>query len=346
MKRLPLPDLLKGFAVFLIVPVHILETFIDYPGRESLFGRVILFLGGPVAVPIFMIIMGYFVAMSKNSVAQNVLRGVKIFILGIFLNIGLNFHLLLKIYTEGWKFDPLQAIFGVDIFYLAGLSIVVLSIIKTIKYGQRWIVLLFILVISGSTSFFNEVLMSTDRNYILPFVGGKYSWSYFPLFPWLAYPLVGFLFQKTEPKIREFIQKQKIVSIVLLSIVFILIILFARFGIETTINLSEYYHHTFAFFIWTLGVDILWVLFLFLVVQKFSEFPVIVFLRWLGKNITVFYIIQWLIIGNIATAIYQTQELSNYVYWLVPIFLITVGITFLFEKAFISRSKYQMNFLI
>jgi hypothetical protein len=30
MKRLILPDLLKGFAVFLIVPVHILEILIDY----------------------------------------------------------------------------------------------------------------------------------------------------------------------------------------------------------------------------------------------------------------------------------------------------------------------------
>jgi len=52
MKRIPLPDLLKGFAVFLIIPVHILETFIDYPGRESLFGKILLVLGGPVAVPI------------------------------------------------------------------------------------------------------------------------------------------------------------------------------------------------------------------------------------------------------------------------------------------------------
>ena len=89
MKRFPLPDLLKGFAVFLIIPVHILETFIDYSGRESLFGKILLVLGGPVAVPLFMIIMGYFVAMSKKSAAQNILHGVLIFILGIFLNIGL-----------------------------------------------------------------------------------------------------------------------------------------------------------------------------------------------------------------------------------------------------------------
>jgi surface polysaccharide O-acyltransferase-like enzyme len=332
MKRFPLPDLLKGFAVFLIVPVHILEKFIDYPGRESLFGKILLVLGGPVAVPLFMMIMGYFVAMSKKSAPQNILRGVLIFILGIFLNVGLNFHLLLKIWTEGWKFDPLQAIFGVDIFYLAGLSIIILSSLKTLKYGQQWIAFTLILLVSGSTSYINEVLMVTERNYILPFIGGEYSWSYFPLFPWFAYPLIGFLFQKTESRIREFIQKQKVISIVFLAFVFILVVLFSRFGIETTINLSEYYHHTFLFFIWTLGVDVLWVLLLWFLVQKFSEFPVIVFLRWLGKNITVFYIIQWLIIGNIATAIYQTQELSRYAYWFVSIFFVTIGATRLFEK--------------
>lgn len=332
--RSPLPDLLKGFAVFLIVPVHILETFIDYPGRESLFGKILLLLGGPFGVPVFMMVMGYFVSMSKKTTAQNILRGVLIFILGIFLNIGLNFHLLLKIWTEGWKFDPLQAIFSVDIFFLAGLSIILLSVLKTLKYGQQWIAFALILFISGSTAYMNEILMVTERNYILPFIGGKYSWSYFPLFPWLTYPLIGFLFQKTEPQIRKFIQKQKVVSIAFLAFVFILVILFSRFGIATTINLSEYYHHTFPFFIWTLGVDVLWILLLWFVAQKFSEFPVIVFLRWLGKNITAFYIIQWLIIGNIATAIYQTQELSKYLYWFVPIFIVTIGLTFVVEKNF------------
>lgn len=337
--RFPLPDLLKGFVVFLIVPVHILETFIDYAGRESLFGKILLLLGGPFGVPIFMMVMGYFVALSKKSTAQNILRGVLIFILGIFLNIGLNFHLLLKICFEDWQFDPLQYIFGVDIFYLAGLSIIILSVLKTIRHGQQWIVLALILFVSGSTSYINEILMATERNYILPFIGGEYSWSYFPLFPWLAYPLIGFLFQKTEPQIREFVQKQKFVSIVFLAFTFTLVVLFSHFGIETTINLSEYYHHTFPFFLWTLGVDVLWVLLLWLVIQKFSEFPVIVFLRWLGKNITVFYVIQWLIIGNIATALYQTQELSKYVYWFVPIFLVTVGLTFVSEKIFSSHNS-------
>jgi len=48
---------------------------------------------------------------------------------------------------------------------------------------------------------------------------------------------------------------------------------------------------------------------------------------WLVKNTTSFYFIQWLIIGNIATAIYQTQTLSSFTLWFAWIFAITVLIT-------------------
>jgi hypothetical protein len=48
---------------------------------------------------------------------------------------------------------------------------------------------------------------------------------------------------------------------------------------------------------------------------------------WLVKNTTSFYFIQWLIIGNIATAIYQTQTLSSFSLWFAGIFAITVLIT-------------------
>ena len=332
MKRLPLPDLLKGVAVFVIIPVHIMETFIDYPGRESLFGKALLLPGGPVAVPVFMMVMGYFVAMSKKSTGRNLFRGMLIFMVGILLNIGLNFHLLIKIKFHGWQLNPLQAIFGVDIFMLAGLSIIILTILKTLRDQQHWIALVLIVFVSGSTSYLNEILMVTDRNYILPFIGGNYSWSYFPLFPWLSYPLVGFLIQKQEQHIRVFVHRHKALQIAFPIIVFLLVVLFSGYGIATTINLDKYYHHNFFFFLWTLGVDLLWLLFIRLIVRKFSQFPLITFFEWLGKNITTFYIIQWLIIGNIATAIYQTQELSKYGYWLGAIFMATTGLTYLFEK--------------
>jgi uncharacterized membrane protein YhdT len=44
------------------------------------------------------------------------------------------------------------------------------------------------------------------------------------------------------------------------------------------------------------------------------------------------YIIQWLIIGNIATAIYQTQTLTSFPFWFAGIFAATVLIIKLIER--------------
>jgi len=332
MKRYPLPDLLKGFAVFLIVPVHILELFIDYPGRESVFGKILLFLGGPIAVPVFMIVMGYFLAKNQKTFSANFLRGVKIFIVGFLLNIGLNFNLLLKIKYADWQINSLEYIFGVDILYLAGLSVIFIALLKKLKKGQAWVALIFIFLVIGLTGYMNEILMVSERNYVLPFIAGTYSWAYFPLFPWLAYPLIGYVFFYWEEKIMSFFTKQKVVSGFILAGIGVLVISFYKWGINTTINLPAYYHHTFWFSLWAIGIVILWVLFLRFLLNKFPNTTICNFLKWLGKNITLFYVIQWLIIGNISTSIYQTQSIDRFVFWFAGIFSITVLLTWLIEK--------------
>lgn len=332
MKRLPLPDIMKGFAVFLIIPVHILETFIQLPGRESMFGKILLFMGGPFAVPVFMIIMGYFMAKNQKSLSVNLYRGLTILWGGFLLNIGLNFHLLLKIKFAGWQINPLEYIFGVDIFYFAGLAIIILSLLKTLKSQGGWIAPGLAFVVAYLTSFINELLIQQGRNYIFPFIGGNWSWSYFPLFPWLTYPLAGFAFFYVESSFMAFIKSQKVVALVLLVAVAAGVAVYAGKGYETTIQLSDYYHHTFGYSMWTLGVVILWSLLLWPVSQRFSKTYTGQGLIWLGRNITVFYIVQWLIIGNIATAIYQSQPLSSYVFWFAGIFAATVILTWLVEK--------------
>lgn len=339
MKRYPLPDLLKGFAVFLIVPVHILELFIDYPGRESLFGKILLFIGGPIGVPVFMIIMGYFIAKNKKSTTQNLVRGLKVFFVGLLLNIGLNFHLLLKIKCADWQFNSLEYIFGVDILYFAGLSIIFLTGIKTLKKGQAWIAFILVFLVTGLTAFMNAKLMIPEQNYIFPFIAGNYSWSYFPLFPWLAYPLLGFVFYHWENKIVPFLGKQKTVSAIIISGITILVMLFYKSGINTTINLSTYYHHTFWFSLWAIGIVILWAFLWRFLLNKFPKTYAGDFFMWLGKNITLFYIIQWLIIGNISTAIYQTQSINKYIFWYAGIFSVTVLLTGLIGKTNVKLAR-------
>lgn len=339
MKRLQLPDLLKGLAAFFMVQIHITELFIDTAGRESVLGKISLFLGGPFAAVIFMVVMGYFISKNKGTTSQNILRGLTIFILGFILNIGLNFHLLLKIYFEAWAYNPLEYLFGIDILYLAGMSIVILALLKSLRKRQQLITALLLLAVAVLNEFSNNSLTITNHYYLLPFIGGNYSWSYFPLFPWLAYPLTGFIFAQHESKIKLFAERQKIISTLLIVAVGITVILFFNQGFETTINLPAYYHHTFTYILWALGISLLWILFLQLFLKLFPDTKLGDFFCWIGKNITLFYIIQWLIIGNIATKLYQNQTIGQYWYWLAGIFITSVVLTFLTKKAWTLLSR-------
>jgi uncharacterized membrane protein len=315
MKRLLLPDLLKGLAAFFMVQIHITELFIDSAGRNSIFGKLTLFLGGPFAAVVFMLVMGYFIAKNNGSLTQNLVRGVKIFILGFLLNIGLNFHLLLKIKFAGWSYNPLEYIFGVDILYLAGMSIILLAGLKSLRKGYEWASLILLLSVIALTGFMNEKLMVTNHYFVLPFIAGAYSWSYFPLFPWLAYPLTGFIFAQHQAKISLFFVSKRIVSFILLAVIAALVFLFFKQGINTTIDLPLYYHHTAGYALWALGLTLIWTLSLQLFLKLFPETMVGDFFCRIGRNITLFYVIQWLIIGNIATTIYQSQSINSYIYW-------------------------------
>ncbi|WP_340111529.1 acyltransferase family protein [Maribellus mangrovi] len=333
MKRLRLPDLLKGIAIFFMIQVHIMELFIDYPGQSSVVGKISLFLGGPFTAMVFMMVMGYFVAASKKSLRQNMSRGIKIFVLGFLLNIGLNFHLLLKIKYADWPYNSWEYIFGVDILYLAGLSIIILAVIKRLPKKLQLPVsfglLAAVLLLTGTM---NIWLTFPERNYITPFIGGTYSWSYFPLFPWLAYPLAGYFFFFAQNGIQQFISGKKVFTSSAFLLIVFLLMYFSKMGFDTTINLQAYYHHTLKYGIWALGLLIIWSSIFYLIVIKYQASLFEKFLAWMGKNITLIYVVQWLIIGNIATAIFQTQPLNRFPLWLFGILGVTLFVSWLLAK--------------
>jgi hypothetical protein len=195
------------------------------------------------------------------------------------------------------------------------------------------------MIIALLTGFMNEKLMVSDHHYILPFIAGAYSWSYFPLFPWLTYPLAGFIFAQNQEKIELFFDKRKVVSMLLIAVIAGLVLYFFKRGINITINLPAYYHHTFGYALWAMGLTLVWILLLQLFLTSFPGTRTGNFFCWIGKNITHFYVIQWLIIGNIATAFYQTQTIYQYGYWFAGIFIVSVLMTFLTEKARIMLSR-------
>ena len=329
------PDFLKGIAVIFMIQVHLIELFALPDIYYSTVGKVSLFLGGPPAAPVFMAVMGYFVALSKKNLSVNLIRGIKLILLGIILNVGLNFHLLIRIYKDEFRLDSLTYILGSDILPLAGMSIIILSLLKKFFRTNLFPTILFLAIVILISENLNQ-LGNTEKPiaYLQAFFYGSLQWSYFPLFPWLVYSTAGFSFyslsiSKLYPFIFKFVNHIIIISTIIIVATF-------NFGFKISTDLSNYYHHNFLFVFWVVNFLVVFVYLLYRIETLYSKNILLLLIKWVGKNVTEFYIIQWLIIGNLATWLYKSQSYWQLVIWFIVITISTGGLV-LFSNKFRSK---------
>jgi uncharacterized membrane protein len=325
-KRNQTADLLKGLAVVFMILIHLFENIAANELSTSSFGRFVFFLGGPPAAPIFMIIMGFFLEGSKRSNISMIKRGALLFVGGILLNVGLNASLLIKIFTGEANLNPLPFIFGVDILPLAGLSIIIITLLKPIfKQLAEAYLAVSIIVVQLSYLFINYFQIEhSTANYLLAFIGGSYDWSYFPVLPWLSFPLIGF-------SLKLFYYRVKTDSFVKTSYINVFLVLFGLFfaftqdyAINITATLPIYYKFGMTFFLWMLFFLAGYALLISIIEKVSSKNWILLYIKWIGENVTAFYVFQWLLIGNISSYLYQTEtELSIMIIWFAGILVLT-----------------------
>lgn len=320
-------DLLKGFAVLMMIQVHVMELFATEEISQSLIGQISLFLGGPPAAPLFMAVMGFYLFYSKRKFSQNLKRGFYLVLGGILLNIGLNLHLLILYLLGKVEVEPLRFILGADILPLAGLSIILISVIKKITktnfYTTSIIALLFIMFILILHKMSVEIrFVDQTTAYVQAFLWGNLEWSYFPFLPWAVYPLIGFLYGTINNYLEQEESYKDFFALVSAVITFTTI----GYGIEIASNLKNYYHHNWIYSLWIFQFLIILTYGLDKLESFYGKSSFMIYVKWLGKNVTSVYVFQWLLIGNIATAIYQTQNEIALAVWFL---IITIIISFL-----------------
>jgi surface polysaccharide O-acyltransferase-like enzyme len=144
-------DLARGLAVFFMIAVHTLEVFANQEVKNSVFGQIISFLGGPPAAPVFMTLMGFsFIYSSKSELKPKLLRGFKIFLSGYVLNIFrgvIPFILATDLKLNVIKIFPIEKINAytilttVDILQFAGIALMIMSIIQALQINKYLILL-------------------------------------------------------------------------------------------------------------------------------------------------------------------------------------------------------------
>ncbi len=316
------PDLLKGIAVLLMIQVHLMELFARPEIASSLPGKISLFLGGPPAAPVFMVVMGIFLAQTKKTTGQLLGRGALLFGGGLLLNIGLNAHLLVRIALGEFTLDPWTYLFGVDILFLAGLSVMIIALTRPLLEKVHFLALLLALGFSWLSLAVPDTSPPAFR-FPLAFLWGKTDWSYFPLVPWIAWPLAGFFLGRVLAKPVPLMVRTGV-----LVACGVVVVAFFPFGFRTSVTLPEYYHHGPLFFLWALS-------FVVLVIAACTAFDRVCdlsFLKWLGRHVTAAYVFQWLLIGNIATAVYQGVGWGDLLAWCVAIVLAVILLVYGWER--------------
>lgn len=330
-QRLGIPDLIKGVAVILMVQVHLTELFAMPDFYASLAGKVSLFLGGPPAAPAFMGVMGFFLAYKKQPLARQIKRGLLLPALGFVLNIGMNLHLFIKIVSRSFQLDPWRYVFGVDILFLAGISIIVVALLQPLL-KKRWALWLLLIPVVAMANRWLPVYGGEAEwpRYLQAYFWGYFSWSYFPFFPWFSYVLAGYFFHLIYERFAHLftIKFRRIAGLFLL----ILIVATFAYGFRVAVLLEVYYHHSALFVAWTASFLLLWSLGLAALNELAGKTVVIKYLRWAGKNVTVFYVVQWLLIGNIATAIYRSQEWFTLPLWFIGVVGVSSLLVLVYRK--------------
>ena len=335
-KRDGTADLLKGLAVLFMIQVHLMEQFVSRDTFNSIIGKTSMFLGGPPCAPVFLAVMGYFLAFSEKPFSYFLKRGILLFFGGILLNAARSANLLIHIMCGEVHLDPWFFIMGADILTLAGLSLVLTGCTRMIFKNNASFYALTALVVAAISPWLNRFSLGEKiPGHIIAFLWGTADWSYFPIFPWFAYVLVGFAFRLFVIK-STFVNKIKIQDHFIYFVpLWIGIIITIPYASAFTYNLDGpggYYHHGILFFCWVILFLLSYLVLVNLMEATSGDKMVAGMIKWIGQKVTTLYVIQWLIIGNLATWLYRSQDLFQFLVWFVVVTAATLLTGKLVEK--------------
>lgn len=322
--RIAYLDFARGLAIFFMIMQHTMLVHEINEGQGgSILGGILVLLGTAPAAPVFMVIMGIFIARSKASTRINVFRGIKILIAGYLLNF-LRFVLPLSLLSkDGDKMNMLlEVFFEVDIFHLAGLSIIALTLIKNIPYKKIVLplVCLAILLISPYLWGINEHILTQI------FWGTNQATVHFPFFPWFIYPAMGFAlsefflgFENKKNRIRS-ILIALVISIVGGATIYIFPFGdgYARTGLSMNLII--------------LGFVFLWLPLCFSIVNRLNAGnKILKLLSFWSVNVTAIYMIQWILYGW-SILLFDINKQTDIV-------ALLIGITVLLITHFLTKSR-------
>ncbi len=284
-------DLARGMAVLFMIMQHGMIIYGINEGAGSLLGEFIVILGTAPAAPVFMLIMGVFFPMQKDM-KLNAVRGVKLIGTGYLLNL---FRFVLPSliggeYSAGGPDSLLGQFLVVDILQMAGFSLIIMGLIRSLPPGV-WAG--FVLVVALVSPLLWQYAPQTP---VFDLFWGTHHNVAFPLFPWVIYPVMGMVWGRLFRSTRDMDQFMKQT---------------ARWGAGFTVlggtlwllldtswmPRGEYHRFGLQGQLMILGFVFIWLGLFHFLAQHMAGSKLAGFLIFWSKNLTPVYVIQWLLVG-------------------------------------------------
>ncbi|MDD8017501.1 MAG: heparan-alpha-glucosaminide N-acetyltransferase domain-containing protein [Bacteroidota bacterium] len=212
-------DLLRGWAVIVMIEVHVFNTFLLPELRDTAWFKVLNFINGLVA-PSFLFIAGYSFTLIAQRKWNDYLSGNKIFwkqvgrifqiwIVGYALHLPFfSFHKLTLIKWEEW-----EVFWRVDVLHCIAFSLMALLLLVVLmrtqkKYFSAVALIAAVIVFASPLMFdrnFDQILSQPFANYL-----SAAHRSLFPLFPWMGFVFFGAIASQLLLWWKENMKEEKI----------------------------------------------------------------------------------------------------------------------------------------
>jgi uncharacterized membrane protein len=304
-------DLARGLAVIFMIAVHTLEVFASAEVKNSVFGQIIEFLGGPPAAPVFMTLMGFsFIYSRKSELKPKLLRGFKLFLSGYVLNIlrgVIPFTLSVYLKIDATKTFPTEKLNEytiltiVDILQFAGIALMIMALIQEFKIN-KYIILFSAFLISMLSPFLWGLKLNIpvidqilelfwgDQPIEFSFIENKIA---FPVFPWLSFPLLGMFLGNIMKNSND--QNRTFKHFGIGGILVLLIGLAISYN-NFEYHFNDYYHSRQGAMLFICGFVIIWLYLTKIAIDKLPMNKLFELLFKWSKGVTNIYFAQWIII--------------------------------------------------
>lgn len=233
-------DRLRGLSIVTMFYAHLIPHYVNDANSIYLFERII----SSFAAPMFLFLVGYNFN-AKQSFTRLAKRAYIIFLFASIVDIII------------WQIYPF---YSFDILYTIGFSLFFLQITRNFKskYLVEAVIILFISpfiieLFSLYSIEINEPQLNQSYHFVISFKNLLIN-GWFPLFPWLIFPMIGFIFQRIN-SVPIII---KLLSSFIFSIVFLASLFFVYQVRPNTVEIF-YPASAFCLFLGCVFVSTLWI---------------------------------------------------------------------------------------